>query len=99
MAAIISVDNWRTGMWLDFGIITFALIVTVVVVDETFYPRHLPMDQIPASKSRVMRLIGIEQIRSNWTTNSLVEAGERLAKTLIRLPVFFTCLFYFIDCE
>jgi hypothetical protein len=86
-------------MWLNFGIITLALIVTVICIDETFYPRHLKPEEIPVPKSRVMRLIGVEQIRTNWTTNSIWEASARVGKTLIKLPVFLTCVFYFLDCE
>jgi hypothetical protein len=44
-----------------------------------------------------MRLIGVEQYRTNWTTNTLLESGSRLFITLTRLPVLLTCLFYFFD--
>ena len=97
MAAILSVSTWRTGMWLCFGLIALGLLCTVVLGEETFYPRHLSQDKIPARKSRVMRLIGVEQYRTNWTTNTLLESGTRLAYTAAKLPVFLTCLFYFFD--
>ncbi|KIX00338.1 uncharacterized protein Z518_10477 [Rhinocladiella mackenziei CBS 650.93] len=97
MAAIISVDSWRTGMWLNFGIITLGLLLTFTLGDETFYPRHLMPDRIPRRKSRLLRVIGVEQVKTKYTTNSFLEAGSRLGYTALRLPVFLTCLFYFFD--
>ena len=86
-------------MWTCFGIISFGLVCTVVMGDETFYPRHLPPAEIPKRKSRLLSLIGVEQVRTNWTTNNCVEAGSRLGRTLAKLPVLLTCLYYFIDCK
>jgi MFS family permease len=98
MAAILQTQSWRVGMWLNFGLITFALVLTIFVGDDTFYPRHLPADRIPPRKSRVMRLIGIEQIRNKYTDNTFLGSGSRLYQTITKLPVFLTCLFYFFDC-
>jgi MFS family permease len=50
MAAILSTSTWRTGMWLCFGLITLGLVCTIVLGEETFYPRHLPQEQIPQKK-------------------------------------------------
>lgn len=97
MAAIVSVASWRVGMWLCFGIIMLGVLATVALGEETFYPRHLPAERIPAKKSRVMRILGVEQYKENYTTNGFLESGSRLAKTITRLPVFLTCLFYFFD--
>lgn len=97
MAAIVSVASWRDGMWLCFGIIMFGLCMTILLGEETFYPRHLTQDKIPARKSRLMRVIGVEQVQNNWTTNGFLESGARLVRTVTRLPVFLTCLFYFFD--
>ena len=99
MAAIISGSSWRVGMWLCFSIIAFGVLCTVLLGDETSYPRHLPREQIPVRKSRMLRLIGLEQTRTNWTTNNFLEAGARLGRTLMRLPVLITCLYYLLDCK
>lgn len=98
MAAIVSVTSWRKGMWLDFGIIALGLALTFVFGDETFYPRHLMPDRIPKRKSRLLRVIGVEQYRTKYTTNTFWEAGSRLGYTALKLPVFLICLFYFFDC-
>ncbi|KAL2415722.1 hypothetical protein ABEF95_004306 [Exophiala dermatitidis] len=97
MAAIISVDSWRTGMWLNMAIIALGLLLTVVLGDEPFYPRHLMPDLRPKRKSRILRLVGVEQYRTKYTTNSFWEAGSRLGYTIMKLPVFLTCVFYFFD--
>ncbi|EXJ79022.1 hypothetical protein A1O3_08523 [Capronia epimyces CBS 606.96] len=97
MAAIISVDSWRTGMWLNFGIIALGLFLTATLGDEPFYPRHLMPDRRPKRKSRILRLVGVEQYKTKYTTNSFMEAGSRLGFTVAKLPVFLICLFYFFD--
>ncbi|OAP54871.1 hypothetical protein AYL99_10571 [Fonsecaea erecta] len=97
MAAILSVSTWRTGMWLNFGIIMLGLALTVTLGDETFYPRHLMPDRVPKRKNRLLRVVGIEQYKTKYTTNTFLEAGSRLGYTVLKLPVFLTCLFYFFD--
>jgi len=99
MAAIISVDSWRTGMWLNFGFIALGVALIILFGDETFYPRHLPKEQIPPRKNRLLRVVGIEQARTHYTTNTFWEAGSRLAYTIFKLPVFLICFFYFFDCR
>ncbi|RMZ75251.1 hypothetical protein DV738_g5580, partial [Chaetothyriales sp. CBS 135597] len=97
MAAIISVSSWRNGMWLNFGLIMLGLVLTLFLGDEPFYPRHLTPDRIPKRKSRLLRVIGVEQYNTKYTTNTFLEAGGRLVYTILKLPVFLICLFYFLD--
>ncbi|EXJ65526.1 hypothetical protein A1O7_01867 [Cladophialophora yegresii CBS 114405] len=97
MAAILSTSTWRTGMWLNFGIIALGLVLTIALGDETFYPRHLMPDRIPKRQNRLLRLIGVEQYKQKYTTNTFLEAGSRLWYAVLKLPVFLTCLFYFFD--
>lgn len=99
MAAVINFTTWRVGMWVDTGIIGLGLVLVVVLGDETFYPRHLQKKDIPARKSRILRLIGYEQIKNNYTTNTFFGAGSRPFLTILKPPVFLTCFFYFFDCK
>ena len=99
MAACIHADSWRTGMWLNFGIITLGLVLTVALGDETFYPRHQPRDKIPPRKNRLLRVVGVEQFRTHYTTNTFLESGSRLLFALLKAPVFLISLFYFFDCK
>ena len=73
--------------------------MTVAFGDETFYPRHLMPDRRPKRENRLLRVVGVEQYKQNYTTNTLFEAGSRLLFSALKLPVFLTCLFYFFDCE
>lgn len=86
-------------MWLNFGIITLGLALTVALGDETFYPHHLPREQVPPRKNRLLRVVGVEQFRTHYTTNTFFESGARLAYALLKAPVFLISLFYFFDCE
>ena len=75
------------------------LTLTVLFGDETFYPRHLMPDRIPRRQNRLLRVVGVEQYKQKYTTNTFLEAGSRLLFTALKLPVFLTCLFYFFDCR
>lgn len=72
-----------------------AWILTILVPDETFYPRHLPAEKIPARKSRLLRLVGVEQYRTKYTGNSFLSAAYRPALAITRLPVLLACIYYF----
>jgi MFS family permease len=54
-------------------------------------------DRIPKRQNRLLRLVGVEQYRQKYTTNTLREAASRLWFAVLKLPVFLTCLFYFFD--
>lgn len=99
MAGVLNTSTWRVGMWVNVGLIGTGLLLVIAVGDETFYPRHLSREQIPPRKSRILRLLGYEQWKTNYTTNSFLEAGSRSYNTILRLPVILTCVFYFFDCK
>ena len=98
MAAIVSVTTWRWGMGLCAIITAIPWIMTMVLGDETFYPRHwtAAADQpIPPRKSRLMRLVGVEQRRTRYTGNGFFGAALRPALTITRLPILLSCVYYF----
>jgi MFS family permease len=99
MAAILGVASWRVGMYLNFGVITFALLTILAIGEETFYPRHKDPAEIPDiyTQPRWKRLLGIPQIGTNYTTNTIWTAGFRTWMTATRLPVILICVYYFID--
>jgi MFS family permease len=99
MAAILHVTSWRVGMYLNFGVITFALFTILAIGEETFYPRHKKPADIPDiyTEPRWKRLLGIPQIRTNYTTNTIWTAGFRTWMTATRLPIILICVYYFID--
>jgi len=99
MAAILQVSTWRVGMYLNFGIITASLVTIVLIGEETFFPRHKAVANIPDiyAMPRWQRLTGLAQRKTKYTDNSLLESAARLALTATRLPVLLICLFYFLD--
>jgi hypothetical protein len=74
-----------TGLCL-LGIIFF--------VDETFYDRHIPASERPVRKSRVKRLLGIEQWHSRKQRSSFYEAIMRTWKVVTRPTVFLSMGYY-----
>ena len=100
MAAIIADGPVTGSTWpWGFGVVAIfagiGLILTILFLDETFYPRHLPADQRPERKSRMMRLIGVEQLKQHYTGNSFFGAASRPALAILKLPVLLSCIYYF----
>jgi hypothetical protein len=65
-------------------------------MDETFYPRHLAPGQYPVRKSRILRVLGIEQWKTNLVPNTFLQAGLRSWTAITKLPVFIACVYYFM---
>ena len=99
MAAIVQVASWRVGMYLNFGIIMTSLVTIILIGQETFYPRHKRSADIVdiAAFPRWQRLLGLAQVKTKYTDNTILSAGSRLVLTATRLPVIITCLYYFFD--
>jgi MFS family permease len=99
MAAILGVASWRVGMYLNFGVIMCALLTVLAIGEETFYPRYKKASEIPDiyAQPRWKRLLGIPQIKTNYTTNTILTAGFRTWMTATRLPVIIICVYYFFD--
>jgi nitrate/nitrite transporter NarK len=70
------------------------LILIVAFMDETYYDRTIPRDQQPARKSRLLRLIGVEQWKSRHQRNTFLQAISRPAIVITKIPVLLTTLYY-----
>ena len=88
-ALIVSGASWRWAFWLVTLIDAVALILTVAVCDETFWPRSGPA---PVTKSRWLRLVGVEQFTTKRVPNTFLGAGKRSVVAISKLPVLITCL-------
>lgn len=100
MAAILSTTTWRVGMWTNFGVQAFAFSLVLLLGEESFFSRHLPEGAVRAdiySKPRIYRLLGIEQMRTNWTTNTLREAAYRPLKLLSKPAAVLALVYYFFN--
>jgi nitrate/nitrite transporter NarK len=63
-------------------------------MDETYYNRNISQDQQPVRKSRLLRLIGIEQWHSRGQRNTFWQAVQRPAIAITKVPVFLITLYY-----
>lgn len=65
-------------------------------MDETFYPRNLASGRAPVRRSRILRVFGIEQWKTNLVPNTFLQAGMRSWTAITKLPVLFACVYYFM---
>ena len=71
-----------------------ALILIVSFMDETFYDRKIPRDQQPVRKSRILRVVGVEQFHSRHQRNTFLQAISRPAIAITKIPVILITLYY-----
>jgi MFS family permease len=84
--------SWRWAFCLVIYIDAVALLLTVAFLDETFWPRD---GTIPTTKSRYLRLLGIEQWRTKLIPNTFFDAPNRPFIAILKLPVLISTVYYF----
>ena len=96
-AFIISSMPWPNAFWVNTGLSALCLILVLVGVDETIYNRRLdPSEQIPP-KSRLLRVVGVEQWRSRQTRQTFVQAIMRPMVAMGKVPVLLCTVYYFLN--
>ena len=65
-------------------------------MDETIYNRSLARDQQPVPRSRLLRLVGVEQWRSRYSRQTFVQALMRPVIAISKLPVLLCTIYYFL---
>ncbi|KZO99734.1 MFS general substrate transporter [Calocera viscosa TUFC12733] len=93
-AFIINTLSWQIPFWVYTAMTGLALLLVVLFADETYYNRHIPPSKQPPRTSRFLRLIGVEQMRTNLLGNTFGEACWRPIKVLTRPTVLMTVLYY-----
>jgi MFS family permease len=93
---IVGHTSWRWAYWSLAILNAVAWILIVTCMDETFYPRHLPPGQTPVRRSRILRVLGIEQWKTGLIPNTLFQAGMRSWTAITKLPVFLSFIYYFL---
>ena len=63
-------------------------------MDETFYDRNIPIDKRTPGKSRMLRLIGVEQWRDRNQRSTLRQATMRPIIAITKLPVLISTVYY-----
>lgn len=69
-------------------------LLILTFVDETFYDRQIPVAQQPKRKSRLLRLVGVEQWKTRHQRSSFGRALLRPFVAVFKLPVFLSFLYY-----
>lgn len=86
--------SWRAVFWLVFGVCAFDLIVIVAVADESYYNRSVAFaERQPVRGSRIMRVLGIWQLKNRNYFPSLGYCVKRLFKTFTRPIILPACLY------
>jgi MFS family permease len=55
--------SWRAVFWLTFAIGCLAVVSMLLFLDETWYQRDIPMSRQPPRGARLLRLIGVWQVK------------------------------------
>lgn len=66
-------------------------------MDETIYNRSLARGQQPVPKSRLLRLVGVEQWRARHLRQNLFQALMRPVIAISKLPVLLCTIYYFLS--
>lgn len=93
-AFIINTQKWNVAFGVYTAITGLCLIMAIMLVDETYYDRRIPADKQPEKKSRLMRLIGVEQFRTRHLRNTFGQAVMRPVRVFLKPTVFLSTVYY-----
>ncbi|KAK0513985.1 hypothetical protein JMJ35_003707 [Cladonia borealis] len=96
-AFIIYKEPWPNTFWVNTGFSALCWLLVVSLMDETIYNRKLPPDQQPVPRSRLLRLIGVEQWRSRHLRQTFFQALMRPLIAISKLPVLLCTVYYFLN--
>ena len=86
--------NWRNVMWVVFVTCMFDLVLVVLFADETWYNRSIPTEQQPPRGSRLMRVLGVWQIKNHkGYFRPLLYCLRRLLSTFLK-PIIIPIMLY-----
>ena len=91
---IVYKTSWRWVFYLVTLASALCWLLVLALADETFYDRRIPIDKQPLRKSRLLRLVGIEQWKTRHQRTSYGSALLRPFVAIMKLPVFLSFLYY-----
>ena len=92
---IAGTGSWRAVFWLVFAVCTLDLALIILSLDESWYRRDIPISSQPFRGSRLMRLLGIAQMRMHNNYFLPIRTSyHRLLAVLIK-PVIITTMIYY----
>lgn len=96
-AFIVDKEVWNNAFWVNTGLTALCWLLVVGLMDETIYNRNIPTSQQPVPKSRMLRLVGIEQWRTRHLRQTFVQAFMRPFIAVSKIPVLLITIFYFLN--
>lgn len=91
---IAGTGSWRAVFWLVFAICCADLVLIVMFADETFYNRSIPTEEQPPRGNRIMRVLGIWQLRNHsGYFRSFASCARRMISTLFK-PLVIPSMLY-----
>lgn len=93
-AFMIAKKPWPTPFWVYTAETALVLLLTVFLVDETYYDRRIPASNQPPRGSRIARVLGIAQFRSRKQRNTFAQACGRVLRVILKPIVALSCAYY-----
>ena len=96
---IAGTGDWRAVMWLVFAICSADLVLILLICDETYYNRSVPIDEQPPRPhsllGRLSRIVGVWQIRYHKNYfKTFSHCLNRLLFTFLK-PIIIPAMFYY----
>ena len=91
---IAGLGEWRPIFWLVFAICCADLVLILAFADETFYNRSVPQTEQPNRGTRIMRVLGVWQVKNhNGYFKTFGQCVRRLLQTLFK-PLVIPAMLY-----
>ena len=89
--------SWHWPYWVGTIATGVCLLLVIALADETYYNRSIPTIEQPVQKSRVLRVIGVEQWKSRPQRSTFLQAIMRPVRAILQLPVLIATFYYLVD--
>ncbi|EXJ80123.1 hypothetical protein A1O1_08265 [Capronia coronata CBS 617.96] len=95
-AFMLTTQPWQAPFWFYVAITGLCLVMTIIFMDETYYDRRLPKDCQPPKRSRLLRLVGVEQFHSRHLRNTWKQAIMRSIRVVLKPTVMISVVYYLL---
>ena len=96
-AFIINKMPWPNAFWVNTGLTALGLLLILGLMDETIYNRRIPPSEQVTPKSRLLRLVGVEQWRGRHNRQTFTQAFMRPIIAISKVPVLLSTVYYFLN--
>ena len=96
-AFIVNKMPWNNAFWVNTGLTALGLLLVLTFMDETIYNRRIPPSKQVSPKSRLLRLVGVEQWRGRHNRQTFAQAFMRPFIAISKIPVLLSTIYYFLN--